>query len=77
MKKLSLIFIFFLFALVVVFFGFVISISRTKNLPSQEEVNIVDIKKLDKLEKINSPTQNANTNVSEPGFGRENPFAPI
>lgn len=74
-KSLALIFILFLVIISFGFFWFMRSISSfgTKNPSTNEEIK-VDYKKLEKLETLKHPGQSVTAN--EPGFGRENPFAP-
>jgi hypothetical protein len=74
-KKFSYLFIIILALFAVLFSWFLISISKPKTSSiKEEEVVPLDYKKLEKLEKLKNPGQPVS--ATEPGFGREDPFAP-
>ena len=73
-KKLSYIYILILALMALGFFWFITSISKQKIPQKTEEVTTFDYKKLQKLEGLQHPGQSVS--ISEPGYGREDPFAP-
>ena len=73
-KKISYIFILALALIALGFFWFITTINKPKNPPKTEEVTTLDYKKLEKLEGLQHPGQSVS--ISEPGYGRGDPFAP-
>lgn len=73
-RKIIWIFILILVIFVASFYWLINSISETKTPPKKEEIQTVDYKKLEKLEGLKHPGESVK--VDEPGYGRENPFAP-